>query len=88
MCVRYRYDEARNVRVTTVELVEEEIPWTRQPFKMPKHKIVHLKIAYGEKAVAQQVKAAGGRWNPKRRTWDIAYGQAEALGVLERMVDD
>ena len=75
------------MRVTTVELVVEEIPWERQPSKMPKHKIVHVQIAYGEKEVAQRVKAAGGRWNPKRRTWDVAYGQAEALGVLNRIVD-
>ena len=87
VCVRYRYDEARNARVTTVELVVEEIPWTRQPFKIPKHKIVHLKVAYQEYELKQRIKAAGAKWNPNRRTWDMSYGEAEALGVLERMVD-
>lgn len=87
VCVRYRYDEARNVRVTTVELVEEEIPWERQPLKMPKHKIVHVKVAYKEQELKQRMKSAGGKWNPERRTWDVTYGQAEALGVLDRIID-
>lgn len=87
MCVRYRYDEAQNVRVTTVELVVEEIPWERQPFKIPKHKIVHVKVAYNEQELKQRMKAAGAKWNPKLRTWDVSYGQAEALGVLARVVD-
>lgn len=86
VCVRYRYDAERNVRVTTVELVVEEVPWERQPLKTPKHKIVQVKIAYGERGLGQRVKAAGGTWNPTRRTWDVSYGQAEALGLLDRIV--
>ena len=27
LCVRYRYDEERGIRRTTVELMEEEVPW-------------------------------------------------------------
>ncbi|GAK50677.1 hypothetical protein U14_01910 [Candidatus Moduliflexus flocculans] len=87
ICVRYRYDEARNVRVTTVELVVEEIPWERQPLKIPKHKIVHVKVAYHEKELKERVKAVGAKWNYNLRTWDVAYGQAEALGILDRVVE-
>lgn len=28
VCVRYRYDDERRRRIKTVELIEEESPWT------------------------------------------------------------
>jgi hypothetical protein len=31
VCVRYRYDEARRQRFTTVELIVAQAPWTPRP---------------------------------------------------------
>lgn len=38
LCVRYRYDDERHVRLKTVELIVDEVPWPRskdQPHVCP-----------------------------------------------------
>jgi hypothetical protein len=62
--VRYRYDEGKSRRFTTVELIEEEVAW--KP-KIAKDKLMRLKITWDEKEVREQVKAAGGRWNKTKK---------------------
>src|SRR5262249_48599540 len=87
VCVRYRYDEQRQRRLKTVELIIEEEAWT--PFKRPPPAdvLVLLWIAPAEVALRQQVKQLGGRWDPRRQVWEIRYAQAVALGVAERILD-
>jgi hypothetical protein len=34
----------------------------------------------------QQVKSAGGKWNPREVVWELPYGQVVALGLTERIV--
>jgi hypothetical protein len=36
--------------------------------------------------VRQQVKAAGGKWNPRSVVWELPYGQVVAVGLTERLV--
>ena len=88
VCVRYRYDEQRQKRFKTVELIVEETPWTPKLSKSATFKpeeIVGLKIAYGEVDLGRQVKAAGGKWNPAERLWEIRYDQVVRLGLEERI---
>jgi len=40
-----------------------------------------VRIALLEAEVRQQVKTAGGRWDPQRRLWELRYGQVIALGL-------
>jgi len=71
--VRYRYDEARGVRLKTVELVVEEKPW--QPQAVFKDgEIVSIRVDFSEKALREELKAAGGRWDPAAKVWHVAYG--------------
>jgi hypothetical protein len=84
--VRYRYDVATKRRIKTVELIIEEIPWEPNPAKIPLKKIMRLRIHYGEIALRNLVKAAGGKWNRERQAWELPYQEVLRLGLSERIV--
>jgi hypothetical protein len=87
VCVRYRYDEQRQKRVKTVELIIEEEAWTPFQAPPPAEALVSLRIAPAEVALRQQIKQVGGRWDPWRQVWEVRYAQALALGLAGRIVD-
>ena len=87
--VRYRCDSDRSLRIKTVELVVESIPWTprsrarrREPSDM-----VGVAIAYGETELRARIKAAGGIWRPRHRLWEIDWKTVRDLGIEARVVD-
>jgi len=86
VCVRYRYNEATKERWKTVELIIEKSAWEPPTPKWQADTRVALQVAAREREVRQQVKAAGGKWNPKTVVWELPYGQAVALGLTARIV--
>ena len=82
VCVRYRYDEQRRKRFTTVEIIVGESAWS--PPEKPA--IVGLWIEFQETDLQRRVKRAGGKWNGAKRVWDIHNDQAVALGLKKRIV--
>lgn len=86
LCVRYRYDEARQKRVTTVELVVSEAPWQPPESKPAPTSLVKVRIAYDEKALQQQVREAGGEWNRAERVWEVPAEWIEPLSLERRVV--
>ena len=85
VCVRYRYDEARQKRFKTAEIIIEEVPWVPVPKQAKSPIQVDVQIAWGETQLARQVKAAGGKWNRAKRLWEMPYDQAIALGLEARI---
>ena len=73
VCVRYRIDERRGVRLKTVEIVIEEKPW-QQPFRFRDGDIVPVPVTYEEKALWEKLRKAGGRWDPLTKVWLVPYG--------------
>ncbi|MFQ6112683.1 MAG: hypothetical protein ACE5NG_01200 [bacterium] len=87
ICVRYRYD-AENKRVLkTIELIIENMPWQPHSERIPKNKIVNLRVAANEIELRKRVKAAGGKWHPGKQVWQLAYKDILNLGLKERIVD-
>ncbi len=95
--VRYRYDEDSRERVKTVELVvdrkprddEGEEPGSRTSRSRAAgfaSRRVALKIGWKEKGLQQQVKSAGGRWDPDRRLWMLRRDAAERMDLMRRVV--
>ena len=80
--VRYRYDEQRRKRFTTVEIIVEESGWS--PPEKPE--IVGLRIEFHETELQRRVKQTGGKWNSAKRVWKIHYDHAVALGLKKRIV--
>jgi hypothetical protein len=86
VCVRYRYDETKKRRWKTVELIVEESVWEPTTPMRQEDTIVAIQVAAQERGVRQQVKAAGGKWNPRNCVWELSYGQVVALRLTGRIV--
>jgi hypothetical protein len=83
LCVRYRYDAENNRRITSVELIEEEIPWKR---RTPDDKQMSIKIQWDETELQEKAKAAGGRWDPIHKVWILPYGIVRKLKLQNRIL--
>jgi hypothetical protein len=86
VCVRYRYDETTKQRWKTVELIIEKSAWEPPPPRWQDDTPVAIQVAAQEREGRRQVKAAGGKWNPKEVVWELPYGQVVALGLRDRIV--
>jgi hypothetical protein len=88
VCVRYRYDAARQIRYKTVELVIEQLPWNPArregpgPARPPV--LVGLRVRFDEEQLRKRVKDAGGRWLPDRKLWVVPLSVARRLGLADR----
>jgi len=85
VCVRYRYDEKNEERFTTVEIVVDRQKWKSNESRIPPNKIMNIKIEYGEKELAQQVKSLGGRWDRKQRAWKLPFKYVQILQLENRI---
>jgi len=92
VCVRYRYDEARSQRFTTVELIVAQAPWTprprlRQTPRSPED-MVYVRIAYNDAALRAKLNTLGAFWRPKHKLWELPWGAARALGIEHRVISN
>ena len=87
VCVRYRQDAHHQKRFKTVELIVEEWSWTPPPLQRRKESLVFVKVAFSERDLRQQIKAAGGLWNPDKQAWELRYEHALTLGLEPRIVE-
>jgi hypothetical protein len=84
--VRYRYDEECKIRWKTVELIVEAQPWEPRRARKGNAQPVAIQVAASEVDIRNQVKRAGGKWNPRRCIWELRYDQVVALGLKSRIV--
>lgn len=85
LCVRYRYDEKRGVRLKTVELVVEEKPF-RPCLRYRDDEMVSVIVAYTETDLRDMLKKAGGRWEPEEKIWRVPYGAIRGNSDLEERI--
>jgi hypothetical protein len=88
VCVRYRYDDEKMTTFKTIEIIIERKPWQPNIKRIHKNEIMSLHIAYEEVNARNLVKAAGGKWDPKRRVWQLVYEKVRELGMTNRIVDN
>ena len=86
VCVRYRYDPGRKKRIKTVEIIVGERDWEPPAAPFGADQIVGVRVAFAEVDVRERVKQAGATWHRPRRVWQLAYGDAVALGLSDRIV--
>ena len=86
ICVRYRYDEQRQRRFKTVELIVKEYDWRSSEQPQPSDRLMQIRVAVSEMEVRQRIKEAGGRWNPQLRVWELRHDQVVALGLESRII--
>lgn len=86
LCVRYRTDERRGVRLKTVELIVEEKPLRNSGRYYKEEESVNLIIAFGETVLRDRLKSLGGRWSPTEKTWHVTYGAIRGIPELEERI--
>ena len=85
--VRYLYDAGRGVRLKTVELVVETVPW-RPRARAPRRRdedIVAVRIRYQETELRERAKRLGAIWRPAQKVWELAWADARRLGIVDRV---
>jgi len=69
VCVRYRYDDQRRKRYTTIEIIVKESGWSPPE----KSEIIGLRVEFQETELQRRVQQADGKWNSAKRVWEIQY---------------
>lgn len=88
LCVRYRYDEKRQVRLKTVEIIVSETPCSLS-LRYQDHDIVNVIVPYTNTALRDRLKATGGRWNPDKKYWQVPFGAIRGdTELIERIVNE
>jgi hypothetical protein len=85
LCVRYRYDESRGLRLKTVEIVVEEKA-VKNTARYRDGDIVAVIVSYTENDLRDKLKAAGGRWDPKEKVWHVSFGSIRGNADLEERI--
>jgi hypothetical protein len=71
LCVRYRYDEARGMKIKTVEIIVEEKPLLHSRFKSDDY--VPVSVGYHEKELRELLRKCRARWEPEQKVWYVRY---------------
>ncbi len=85
LCVRYRYDEIRHVRMKIVEIVVNERP-CKPPLQYRDQDIVEVMVQFANKTLRDRLKTAGGRWNPEKGLWQVPFGYIRGDAELEERI--
>lgn len=85
LCVRYRFDENRGVKVKTIELIVDERPLTAPRFH--NDDLVPVHVGYDEQELRQQLRTLRGRWDAERKLWYVRYGMIKGTQLEERLVE-
>jgi hypothetical protein len=87
VCVRYRYDALKRRRYTTAEIIVDESDWDPLPSATARRERVAVRIDVREVKLREKVKAAGGRWDPEKRVWQLSMEQVLQLGLGGRVAN-
>lgn len=84
LCVRYRYDVKRGVRLKTVEIIVEE-----KPDLSPRYKegdIVPISVSFEEIELREQLRALHARWDSQQKLWFVPYRLIQGTPLEKRIV--
>ena len=87
LCVRYRYDEKRGMRLKTVEIVVEEKPW-QQPFRFQDGDMTPVSVGYEETALREKLRKLHAKWNPQKKVWLVPYHLIRGTELESRIPEE
>lgn len=85
LCVRYRFDEVRGVRLKTVEIIADERPLRKPRFR--DDDMVPVRVGYGEKVLREQMRAMRACRDGARKVWYVRYGLIRNTPLEERLTE-
>ncbi|NVN99892.1 MAG: hypothetical protein HXX17_11250 [Geobacteraceae bacterium] len=84
LCVRYRFDEIRQVKVKTVEIIVDEKPLVKPRFS--DEEIVPVSVFYDEEELRQQLRRKRARWDGDLKMWFVRYGLIRGTELESRIM--
>lgn len=72
LCVRYRYDSARGIKLKTVEIVVEERP-ASLPLFFRDDDLVPVAVAFEETVLRERLRKIRAKWDPTAKLWMAPY---------------
>jgi len=84
----YRDDARKKLRLKTIEIIVETDPWQPASNRIAKNNTLNVRVQYGEVDLGREVKAAGGIWNRKKRSWELDYREVLRLGLMDRVIHE
>jgi len=87
LCVRYRYDETRKVRLKTVELIVEERPW-EPPFRFRDDDLAPVAVRFDETALRDKLRSLRAKWDPGAKVWMVRYGKIRGTELEKRIPEE
>jgi hypothetical protein len=87
LCVRYRYDETRGVRLKTVEIIVEEKAW-QPPFCFKDGDIAPITVAFEETELRARLQKMRAKWEPNLKFWLVSYRLIRGTDLETRIPDE
>lgn len=84
ICVRYRYDENRGLRLKTIELVIDEKPW-RPPFRFRDTDMAPVFVGYDEVDLRERLRKVRAKWDPQAKVWMVPYWSIKGTELEARI---
>ena len=86
LCVRYRYDAIRDVRIKTAEIIVDEKPGKGVP-RIRETDTVLVQVPFTMKTLRDRLKGVGAKWYPEQKLWRVRWGLIRGdRELVERVV--
>lgn len=85
--IRYKYDEKLEKKQMTVELIDSKKKWKKNTQRIPKNKIIPIKVSRDEYGHQKKIKSLGGKWNGINKCWNLKYSSVIALNLENRIIN-
>ena len=87
VCVRYRDDKNNGRKLITVEIIVEQNAWEIKTHRIPRNKLLYVRVDFNETYLRKLIKSAGGKWNREKQLWELPYSEILDLGLENRMIE-
>ncbi|WP_306535912.1 hypothetical protein [Geobacter sp.] len=87
LCVRYRYDQDRGIRLKTVEIIVEEKPW-RPMFRFRDGDMAPVAVGFGETELREKLRKARAKWDPQAKLWLVPYRLIRGTELEKRIPEE
>ncbi len=88
VCVRYRYDEEKQKRYKTVELIIEEVDWQPPPAREERDRMVYVQVKWGGDGCGAPGEGSRRDMEQAEKVWELRYDQVVDLGLEGRIVGE
>ena len=86
ICIRYRYDPEKQMRLKTAEIILEAKVWKPDKKRIPGNKLIKIRVGKFETTVQTLVQSYGGKRTDQTNTWLLPYCTIKKLNLQKRII--